>query len=141
MRIFLFIFLFSINAFGQDCSKLDVNLYGDVILKTKEKSFFNEFPKVWNVNSDRFTSLYIQKEERTSVDTVEIELSSKKFNKKYVKKVSQKGNSKNLYRIEELKFQEDIIPSYRLLPIKMKIKLTNQKEKICEENFRLEVIL
>lgn len=139
MRIILFLFLFSTGAFAQDCSKLDVYLYGNIIYKNKV--LFNEFPKVWTVNGDRFSSLFLQVKEGLKVDEVLIEIASKNHNKKIKRKVSAEKKKKGFMHIENINFQKDILPSYRLLPMKMKLRIFNKNKKICEKEYRLEVII
>lgn len=139
MRVILIILLFSTSALAQDCSKKDIFLHGNIIFKTKV--LFNEFPKVWTVNGDRFSSLFIKKAKKLEVDEVIIELKSKDFNKKYKKKVSQKTNAKGFYHIEGIDFKNDILPSYSLLPITMELRFFNKNSKICEKEYSLEVVL
>ena len=139
MRLFLLIFLFTTGAFAQDCNKLGVYLHGNIIFKTKV--LFNEFPNVWTVNGDRFSSLFLKVKDGLAIDEVKFDLEYKDSSKTYSKKINNKKNKKGLMHIEELSFQKDILPNYRMLPVKMKMKVLNKKESICEQNYRLEVIL
>lgn len=139
MKVVLFFLLFTSSAWAQDCSKKDIYLYGNIIFKTKV--LFNEFPSVWTVNGDLFSSLYLKIKKGMKVDEVKIDLVSEKFNKTYIKKMSADKNKKKLMHIEEINFQKDILPNYKRLPMKMKLRVFYKNAKVCERNFRLEVEL
>lgn len=139
MRLILFFFLFTTGAFAQDCSKIDVSLHGNIVFNTKV--IFNEFPKVWTVNSDRFSSLFLKVKEGLEIDTVKFDLEYKNSRKTFTREVNTKKNKKGFMHIKDLSFQKNILPSYRMLPVKMKMEVLSKKKIICEQSYRLEVIL
>ena len=77
MKYFLLFLLFIGSVQAQDCSKFKIQLLGDVVFFHKDENNkvikdiqFNEFPKQWNVNSDRFHSLYINNKSEKSISHV-----------------------------------------------------------------------
>jgi hypothetical protein len=130
------------NVWANNCTSLGLSLYGDVTFKQGDKSetHYAEFPSVWTVNADKFRSLYIKNEKKIDVDKVYFKVSSKDFNKEYTLDIGE-NVKKNIFKIKKSDFFKMLLPSYRLLPVKVEMKILNAKKLVCSQEFRLEVIL
>lgn len=130
------------NVWANNCTSLGLSLYGDVTFKQgdKSKTHYAEFPSVWTVNADKFHSLYIKNEKKIAVDKVNFKVSSKDFNKEYTLDIGE-NVKKNIFEIKDSNFFKMLLPSYRLLPVKVEMKILNANKSVCSQEFKLEVIL
>ena len=123
-----------------DCKSSGIELYGDI--KLKEKKEFNQFPRKWNVNSDMFDELYIKKSKEIKINSYEIKaVSVSKKDFIYQKKEVVGDLKDSYYKLTGSSFSKEVIPDLRLLPMKLTLKLLDNKDKtICTSVYSLEVI-
>ena len=150
MKYILLNLLFIGSTHAQECNKLGIKLVGDVVFFNKGENNkvvkdiqFNEFPKQWNVNSDRFHHLYLKNNSSNKIINVKIEVQSNKVKNVNFKKIYQieaKKNKSGIQKIEDVIFHKNILPSYILLPATMKLEVYNKQKLICAETYKFEVV-
>lgn len=150
MKYILLSFIFYSTVWAQECSKINIALIGDVVFFSRDKNDevkkdiqYNEVPKHWNVNSDRFHHLYIDNNSNRDISHALIEMSSKKVKEfKLDKKIniSKLKNEKGYFGLIDITFHKDILPNYIILPTMMKLSLFNNDNFICSEEYLFEVI-
>ncbi|MEX0797861.1 MAG: hypothetical protein WD025_00350 [Bacteriovoracaceae bacterium] len=113
--------------------------------EVEKKTYINPVPKAWNVNSDRFESLYIKSAKSDSEKNLSSALigvsSAKSEGFGFKKKTALKKSGDKMFELENINFKRDVIPPYIAFPALMKLTVfDNGDKKVCSEKFKFEVV-
>ena len=146
MKFILLLTLLSTLVQAQECSKLGVEIFGEVkyVMMDKEKkvkaSKYFKLPKVWNTNSNNFHKLMLKSDQ--PLDKMLLAASEclkckkeKKTNKSY----SVNFKSNNDFSVQGFKLNE-ILNESLIYPAQLELSFLKEGKKVCTHTIKMERI-